>query len=80
MSAPDRSEVENAIAEALPFLDSHSGQVDTADLTKVDLDSLQLVELALVVQDTWNIDLRPIELDQVRTVADVVDLIVSRLS
>ena len=44
----------------------------------LDVDSLDLVELAQIVEDEYGIELKDSDLDQVETVSDVVELIAQR--
>jgi acyl carrier protein len=50
-----------------------------ATLEEVDVDSLDLVELTQVVEDTYDIDLENADFKKVKTVGDVVDLVVERV-
>jgi acyl carrier protein len=57
---------------------------DLADITRdatlehLDVDSLDLVELAQIVEDDYGVELHSDDLREVRTVGDVVDAIVRR--
>ena len=50
-----------------------------ATLEEIDVDSLDLVELTQVVEETYDIDLQSADFKQIKTVGDVVDLIVDRV-
>ena len=50
-----------------------------ATLESVDVDSLDLVELAQVVEDRYEIDLDGADFTRVRTIGDIVDLVVARV-
>jgi acyl carrier protein len=50
-----------------------------ATLEEVDIDSLDLVELTQVVEDTYDIDLENADFKKVKTVGDVIDLVVERV-
>jgi acyl carrier protein len=50
-----------------------------ATLEEVDVDSLDLVELTQVVEDTYDIDLENADFKKVKTVGDVIDLVVARV-
>ncbi|HYJ21713.1 MAG TPA: phosphopantetheine-binding protein [Solirubrobacterales bacterium] len=49
-----------------------------ATLKDLDVDSLDLVELAQIVEDEFGIELRGDDVKDVRTVGDVVDLVVAK--
>ena len=50
-----------------------------ATLENVDVDSLDLVELTQLVEETYKIDLENADFKQIKTVGDVVDLVVARV-
>jgi acyl carrier protein len=50
-----------------------------ATLESVDVDSLDLVELTQVVEERYEIDLEGADFKQVRTIGDIVDLVVARI-
>ena len=50
-----------------------------ATLEAIDVDSLDLVELTQVVEETYDIDLEGADFKSVVTVGDVVDLVVNRI-
>jgi acyl carrier protein len=50
-----------------------------ATLDSIDVDSLDLVELTQVVEETYGIDLDEADFKKIKTVGDVVDLVVTRV-
>ena len=50
-----------------------------ARLEEVDVDSLDLVELTQVVEDEYDIDLENADFKKVKTVGDVIELVVERV-
>jgi acyl carrier protein len=50
-----------------------------ATLDSVDVDSLDLVELTQVVEERYDIDLENADFKQIKTVGDIVDLVVARV-
>jgi len=50
-----------------------------ATLEAIDVDSLDLVELTQVVEETYGIDLEGADFKSIATVGDVVDLVVKRV-
>ena len=49
-----------------------------ARLEELDVDSLDLVELTQIVEDEYGVEVTDVDMDQVRTVGDVIDLIAAR--
>jgi acyl carrier protein len=49
-----------------------------ATLKDLDVDSLDLVELAQIVEDEFGVELRGDDVKDVRTVGDVVELVVAK--
>jgi acyl carrier protein len=50
-----------------------------ATLESVDVDSLDLVELTQVVEERYKIDLESADFKKIKTVGDIVDLVVARV-
>jgi acyl carrier protein len=50
-----------------------------ATLEAIDVDSLDLVELTQVVEETYDVDLEGADFKSIATVGDVVDLVVGRI-
>ena len=50
-----------------------------ATLEAIDVDSLDLVELTQVVEETYDVDLDGADFKNIKTVGDVVDLVVARV-
>jgi acyl carrier protein len=72
----NREEIERLLIEALYGIEDVPADA-ASRLKGLDVDSLQLVEIALLAEDTWGIDLLASDLDAVRTAGDVMDLIAS---
>ena len=51
-----------------------------ATLEAIDIDSLDLVELTQVVEETYSIDLDGSDFKNIKTVGDVVDLVVAKVA
>jgi acyl carrier protein len=66
----------DAIAEIGP---DRSAITRDATLEDLDIDSLDLVEIAQLVQETWGVELEPQDFTDVKTVGDAVDVIVARV-
>ncbi|UCH51750.1 MAG: acyl carrier protein [Chloroflexota bacterium] len=72
-------EVKKALCKASAGLDESkvvSGALLKDDL---DIDSLDLVEVAMTLEDTFNLTLPEDEMENIRTVGDIVSVIEARL-
>jgi acyl carrier protein len=79
MPAVTTQEVEVRVVEALASFGPDADQI-TRDSTfeELDIDSLDLVELAQIVEDEYGVVLKGEDMKGLRTVGDAIDLIVSR--
>lgn len=72
-------EVKKALRKVNPGLDDQkmvSGALLKEDL---DIDSLDLVEVAMTLEDVFSLTLQEDEVDNIKTVGDIVSLIEARL-
>jgi acyl carrier protein len=72
-------EVKKALRKVNPGLDDEkivSGALLRDDL---DIDSLDLVEVAMTLEDVFSLTLQEDEVDNIKTVGDIVSLIEARL-
>jgi acyl carrier protein len=67
----------DALVEFGEERDSVSASSRFADL---DVDSLDLVELAQIVEDEYGVEVEDADLDKVETVSDVVELVSQRVA
>ncbi len=73
-------EIESTVIENLVSFGADPDVVSRdATLEDIDVDSLDLVELTQVVEETYGIDLDGTDFKQISTVGDVVDLVVDRV-
>jgi acyl carrier protein len=71
--------VEKTIYDGLVELGSERDQLSReADLESLDVDSLDLVELAQIVEDEFGVELRGDDVKDVKTVGQVIDLVVTK--
>jgi acyl carrier protein len=71
--------VEKTIYDGLVELGTEREQLSRdADLETLDVDSLDLVELAQIVEDEFGVELRGDDVKDVKTVGDVIDLVVAK--
>lgn len=72
--------VEEALAEAIAQLGpSRSDVTRDATFEDLDIDSLDLVEIAQVVEERWGIEFDPQDFSNVKTVGDAVDQVLARM-
>jgi acyl carrier protein len=80
MPAVTNQQVESRVVEALASFGPDADQI-TRDSTfeALDIDSLDLVELAQIVEDEYGVVLKGEDMKELQTVGDAIDLIVSRV-
>jgi acyl carrier protein len=72
--------IEEKVTESLVDFGADADAVNRdATLEDIDIDSLDLVELTQVVEETYDIDLEGSDFKNIKTVGDVVDLIVAKV-
>jgi len=79
MPAVTTEQVEARVVEALASFGPDESLI-TRDATfeELDIDSLDLVELAQIVEDEYGVVLKGEDMKQLRTVGDAIDMIVER--
>ena len=71
--------VEKTIYDGLVELGTErDGLSREATLESLDVDSLDLVELAQIVEDEYGVELKGDDVKDVKTVGDVIDLVVAK--
>jgi len=71
--------VEKVIFDGLVELGTERDALNReASLEDLDIDSLDLVELAQIVEDEFGVELRGDDVKDVKTVGEVIDLVVSK--
>jgi len=72
--------IEDTVVESLVNFGAEADAITRdATLEDIDVDSLDLVELTQVVEETYDIDLEGSDFKTVKTVGDVVDLVVAKV-
>jgi acyl carrier protein len=72
-------QVESRVVEALASFGPDADQIHReSTFEELDIDSLDLVELAQIVEDEYSVVLKGDDMKELQTVGDAVDLIVSR--
>ena len=79
MSTGTNEQVEARVIEALSSFGPDADQITReSTFEELDIDSLDLVELAQIVEDEYGVVLKGEDMKELQTVGDAIDLIVSR--
>jgi acyl carrier protein len=70
--------VEDVIRRGLEEIGTEGEVTRDATLESLDVDSLDLVELAQIIEDEYGVELDGDSVKDVKTVGDVIDLVVAR--
>ncbi len=74
-------QVEQVVVEALRSFGAEGAQIDReATFEALDVDSLDLAELAQIVEERFGVELRGSDVASVKTVGDAITLIAERIS
>jgi acyl carrier protein len=75
-----REEIEQRVFQALEEFGAAPDQINAdAEFEAMDVDSLDLVELAQIVEDEYGVQLKGEDMEGVKTVRQAVDLVMSKL-
>jgi acyl carrier protein len=75
-----REEIESRVFQALEEFGAEPDQINAdAEFEAMDVDSLDLVELAQIVEDEYGVQLKGEDMEGVKTVRQAVDLVMSKL-
>ena len=75
-----REEIEQRVFKALEEFGAEPDQINAdAEFEAMDVDSLDLVELAQIVEDDYGVQLKGEDMEGVTTVRQAVDLVMSKL-
>jgi acyl carrier protein len=76
-----KEQVEERIREALIEFGAEPDQINRdAEFEGLDVDSLDLVELAQISEDEWGVQIKGEDMEGIKTVGQAVDLVVGRMS
>ena len=79
MATITAEQVEGRVVETLASFGPDADQIRRdSTFEELDIDSLDLVELAQVVEDDYGVVLKGEDMKELKTVGDAIDLIVSR--
>jgi acyl carrier protein len=75
-----RQEIEQRVFKALEEFGAEPDQISPdAQFEALDVDSLDLVELAQIVEEEYGVQLKGEDMEGVKTVGQAVDLVMSKL-
>ena len=75
-----RQEIEQRVFKALEEFGAEPDQIKPdAEFEGMDVDSLDLVELAQIVEEEYGVQLKGEDMEGVKTVSQAVDLVTSKL-
>jgi acyl carrier protein len=75
-----KDQIEARVIDALvEFGEERENLSPQARFEDLDVDSLDLVELAQIVEDEYGVEIADSDLDKIETVSDVTELITARL-
>jgi acyl carrier protein len=81
MTVITKEQVQERVVEALASFGPEADQITLeATFEELDIDSLDLVELAQIVEDDYGVVLKGEDMKDLKTVGDAVDLITARAS
>jgi acyl carrier protein len=79
MAATTPDAVEARIVEALASFGPDADQITReASFEELDIDSLDLVELAQIVEDEYGVELKGDDMKNMKTVGDAIEIVVAR--
>ncbi len=75
-----REAVQDRVFAALEEFGADPAEINLdAEFEAIDIDSLDIVELAQIVEDEYGVELKGEDVEGIKTVGQAVDLVVSRL-
>ncbi len=76
-----KEQITERVTEALvEFGEERENITPTAKFEDLEVDSLDLVELAQIIEDDYGVEVQDSDLDKIETVGDVVDLVSQRMA
>ncbi|MGZ8647471.1 MAG: acyl carrier protein [Solirubrobacteraceae bacterium] len=76
-----KEQIEERLTEALVEFGAEPSEVSrAAEFEALDVDSLDLVEMAQIVEEEWGVEITGEDMKGLKTFGDAIDLVVARLS
>jgi acyl carrier protein len=74
-----KEQIEERVNKALEEFGAEPDQISRdAKVEELDVDSLDLVELAQIVEDDYGVQIKGEEMENIKTVGEAVDLVVAK--
>jgi acyl carrier protein len=74
-----REEIESRVFSALEEFGAEPDQINPdATFESLDIDSLDIAELAQIIDEKFGVEIKSSDAEQIKTVGDVVDLVAAR--
>ncbi|MBA2440775.1 MAG: acyl carrier protein [Thermoleophilaceae bacterium] len=81
MATVTKEQIQERVTEALVELGAEKDQIKPeAEFEALDLDSLDLVELAQIVEEEWGVEITAKDMENMKTVGQALDLVEARAS
>lgn len=79
--ATTRDQIEERLTEALIEFGADAGAISRdAEFAALDVDSLDLVEMAQIVEEEWGVEIKSEDMKDLSTFGQAIDLVAARLS
>jgi acyl carrier protein len=76
-----KDQIEERVKQALIEFGAEPDQINRdAEFEALDVDSLDLVELAQISEDEWGVQIKGEDMEGIKTVGQAVDLVAERMS
>ena len=73
------AQIEKVITDSLVSFGANAEEVNRdAELTALDIDSLDLAELSQIIEEQFGVELTSSDVAEIRTVGDAIDLVAER--
>ena len=73
------AQIEKVITDSLVSFGANAEEVNReAELTALDIDSLDLAELSQIIEEQFGVELTSADVAEIHTVGDAIDLVVER--
>jgi acyl carrier protein len=79
MAQPTTAQIEKVITDSLISFGADAGAVNRdAELTALDIDSLDLAELSQIIEEQFGVELTSADVAEIATVGDAIDIVAER--
>jgi acyl carrier protein len=79
MAQPSTAQIEKVITDSLVSFGADADAVNRdAELTALDIDSLDLAELSQIIEEQFGVELTSADVAEITTVGDAIDIVAER--